>query len=154
MNVLLEMLYFLWHKMTFPGVSFIALGSVSESQCLSQGSRLPACSYWSDNWAVWQGAMLTGCLSDSRLSAFLTRALQEPGKTLWFQCGFQTEYPAQPNDCQIGLRVGFCEISWFSASSTSWWLCQWHNQGDILLCMHLTLTWKTSVLILNLPARN
>lgn len=49
--------YFPWQTMTFPGVSFIALGSLPESQRLSQGSssRLPACSPWSDDWAVWQG---------------------------------------------------------------------------------------------------
>lgn len=136
---------FLWQTMTFARGFIHSTWLPRESQRLSRGSRLPACSCWSDGWALWQGAMLTGSLCDSRLSAFLTRALQEPGKTLWFQCGFHTEYPAPPNGCRIGPRGGFCEISWFSVSSTRWRLCQWPNQGTVLF---------TCIFILNLPARN
>lgn len=136
---------FLWRTMTFAGGFIHSTWLPRESQRLSRGSRLPACSCWSAGWALWLGAMLTGSLCDSRLSAFLTRALQEPGKTLWFQCGFHTEYPAPPNGCRIGPRGGFCKISWFSVSSTRWWLCQWPNQGTGLF---------TCIFILNLPARN
>ena len=41
---------FLLHKMTFCQASFIALGSLLESQHLAQGRGLPACSYASDDW--------------------------------------------------------------------------------------------------------
>lgn len=48
--------YFLLHKMTFHQASFLALGSLLESQRLSQGSGVPACSWASDDWERLIGA--------------------------------------------------------------------------------------------------
>lgn len=138
--------YFLLCEMTFHRASLIALGSLLESQHLSQGCGLPACPSASGDWKALIGRMLTASLCPqigSIPDPGTSRAWESALISMWLE---QT-IPSQTERLWRRAQSSLCRISWPSGPPNRLMTVPGSSSGDPLICTHFTWCRKSRFLL-------